>query len=199
MTIGRCARNEHGCLRRCSWWREQFCAGSDASAINVVTTELRDTLDLCAHAPTLRLKPSLFKELQPKQLCATISTKLYMVNALTAPVWRVRVQIIGFMSTMWFIVARRIMKPTYSMSVPPSFPIQVDEPALTATVQAGVPQRILLDYLAAYKYAPAGMTDLFKIAGSQHSGGLQTGAAHPRTPSNAGHEHIMRKGVAEVA
>ena len=84
VTIGRCARNEHGFLRRCSWWREQFCAGSDASAINVVTTELRDTLDLCAQAPTLRLKPSLF-EFQPKQLCATISTKLCVVNALTAP------------------------------------------------------------------------------------------------------------------
>ena len=55
---GRCAEHEHGCFRRCSWWREQFCAGADASAINVVTTELRDTLDLCAQAPTLRLKPS---------------------------------------------------------------------------------------------------------------------------------------------
>ena len=58
------------------------------------------------------------------------------------------------MSTNWFIVARRILNPTYSMSVPPSFPIQVDEPALTATVQAGVPQRILLDYLASYKCVP---------------------------------------------
>ncbi len=39
------------------------------------------------------------------------------------------------------------------MSVPASFPIQIDEEARTATVQAGVPQRIFLDYLAAYKYA----------------------------------------------
>jgi hypothetical protein len=27
-----------------SWWREQFCAGDDGSAINVVVTELEDTL-----------------------------------------------------------------------------------------------------------------------------------------------------------
>lgn len=57
------------------------------------------------------------------------------------------------MSIMFFLW-RRILNPIYSMSVPPSFPIQVDEPALTATVQAGVPQRILLDYLAAYKCVP---------------------------------------------
>lgn len=62
-------------------------------------------------------------------------------------------------------VARRILNPTYSMSAPPSFPIQVDEPARTATVQAGVPQRLLLDYLAAYMCAPAGMKDLHSISG----------------------------------
>ncbi len=45
----------------------------------------------------------------------------------------------------------RILAPTYSMNTPASFPIQVDEAARTATVQAGVPQRIFLDYLAAYK------------------------------------------------
>ena len=58
---GSCARSEYGCLRLCSWWREQFCAGADASAINVVTTELHDTLDLCAQAPTLCLTPYLFE------------------------------------------------------------------------------------------------------------------------------------------
>ena len=46
-------------MRRYSWWREQFCAGADARAINVVTTELRDTLDLCAQTQTLRLYPGL--------------------------------------------------------------------------------------------------------------------------------------------
>ena len=39
------------------------------------------------------------------------------------------------------------------MSVPAGFPIQVNEEVRTATVQAGVPQRIFLDYLAAYKCA----------------------------------------------
>ncbi len=42
---------------RGSWWQQQFCAGSNASAINIVMTELRDTLALCAprpHAPRAR-------------------------------------------------------------------------------------------------------------------------------------------------
>lgn len=29
-----------------SWWKESFCAGSDANALNIVTTELQATLDL---------------------------------------------------------------------------------------------------------------------------------------------------------
>ena len=41
--------------------------------------------------------------------------------------------------------------------MPPSFPIQVSEAAGTATVQAGVPQRILLDYLAAHRCAALGV------------------------------------------
>ncbi len=48
---------------------------------------------------------------------------------------------------------RRILSPTYDQRVPLSFPIQVDEAARTARVQAGVPQRIFLDYLAAHKCA----------------------------------------------
>ena len=54
----------------------------------------------------------------------------------------------------------RILAPTYSMNTPASFPIQVDEAARTATVQAGVPQRIFLDYLAAYKCDPPILTPL---------------------------------------
>ena len=29
-----------------SWWQEQFCSGTDASAINIVLTEFQDTLAL---------------------------------------------------------------------------------------------------------------------------------------------------------
>ena len=29
-----------------SWWQQQFCAGSNSSAVNIVLTELRDTLQL---------------------------------------------------------------------------------------------------------------------------------------------------------
>lgn len=29
-----------------SWWQQQFCAGSNASAIQIVTTELTDVLDM---------------------------------------------------------------------------------------------------------------------------------------------------------
>ncbi|KAK9838533.1 hypothetical protein WJX81_005953 [Elliptochloris bilobata] len=76
------------------WWQQQFCAGNDSSAINIVTTELRDTLAL-------------------------------------------------------------ILNPTYPVDAPPGFPIRVDEAARTVTVAAGVPQRIFLDYLAAYKTAKA--------------------------------------------
>jgi hypothetical protein len=39
------------CAERGSWWQQQFCAGSDASAVNIVMTELRDTLALCAPRP----------------------------------------------------------------------------------------------------------------------------------------------------
>jgi hypothetical protein len=31
-----------------SWWAESFCAGNDSGAVNIVMTELRDTLALCA-------------------------------------------------------------------------------------------------------------------------------------------------------
>jgi hypothetical protein len=43
---------------------------------------------------------------------------------------------------------------------PAEFPIQVDEAAHTVTVSAGIPQRMLLEYLAEYKYGsePAGWT-----------------------------------------
>ena len=45
-------------------------------------------------------------------------------------------------------------------SVPPSFPLQVDEVAESVTVGAGITQRVLLDYLAEYKYwkQPSGWT-----------------------------------------
>lgn len=46
---------------------------------------------------------------------------------------------------------RRIESPSYSQDQPESFPIQVDEDALTVTVAAGIPQRILLDYLSHYQ------------------------------------------------
>ena len=46
--------------------------------------------------------------------------------------------------------ACRIENPTYPVNVAPDFPIQVHEENDTVTVQAGVTQRILLDYLAAH-------------------------------------------------
>jgi hypothetical protein len=58
--------------------------------------------------------------------------------------------------TLHWSVWRRILNPSYAVSVPPSFPIQVSEAAGAATVQAGVPQRILLDYLAAHRRARGG-------------------------------------------
>ncbi len=54
--------------------------------------------------------------------------------------------------SVWY----RILNPSYDVSVSPSFPIQVSAAAGTATVQAGVPQRILLDYLAAHRRARGG-------------------------------------------
>lgn len=47
----------------------------------------------------------------------------------------------------------RIETPTYAKQVAPDFPIQVHEENDTVTVQAGVTQRILLDYLAAHTCA----------------------------------------------
>lgn len=46
-----------------------------------------------------------------------------------------------------------MMQPNYSKEVSSSFPIRVDEAGQRVTVQAGITQRALLDYLAAYKCA----------------------------------------------
>jgi FAD/FMN-containing dehydrogenase len=45
-----------------------------------------------------------------------------------------------------------IEDPTTVMNFTRSFPIQVNEAKQTVTVQAGVTQRMLLDYLANYTY-----------------------------------------------
>lgn len=44
----------------------------------------------------------------------------------------------------------RIENLVYPKPAPPEYPIQVNEVRQTVTAQAGVPQRILLDYLANY-------------------------------------------------
>ena len=49
-----------------------------------------------------------------------------------------------------FVFPCRIENPTNSQNVAPDFPIQVNEVLRTVTVQAGVPQRLLLDYLSNY-------------------------------------------------
>lgn len=46
------------------------------------------------------------------------------------------------------VIVHRILHPTYTTDGQPGFPIQVDKQAQTVQVAAGVPQRILLDYLA---------------------------------------------------
>ena len=89
-------------------------------------------------------------------------------------------------------VARRILNPTFNTSVPPSFPIQVDEPAHTATVQAGVPQRIFLDYLAAYKCAQAGTGDPVQAVWI-NTQKLAADTCSTLIPSTAGHAHIMQE------
>lgn len=48
------------------------------------------------------------------------------------------------------VFVARIEQPTYAKQSAPSFPIQVDEDRQIVTVQAGVTQRILLNYLANY-------------------------------------------------
>ncbi|KAK9823265.1 hypothetical protein WJX72_001448 [[Myrmecia] bisecta] len=82
-----------------SWWQEQFCSGRDADSVNIVMTELDDTLSL-------------------------------------------------------------INQPSYNTVAPPNFPIQVNETSGTVTVQAGVPQHMLLDYLSKYSTItqPSGWT-----------------------------------------
>ena len=50
--------------------------------------------------------------------------------------------------------------PARGWAPPPGFPIAVDEGARTVTVAAGIPQRILLDFLDEYRHGaePAGWT-----------------------------------------
>lgn len=33
-----------------SWWKEQFCSGSDEKSVNIVMTELDNILPLCAQS-----------------------------------------------------------------------------------------------------------------------------------------------------
>ena len=73
-----------------SWNAPQFCAGGDSQAVNIVMTELDETL------------AQIRDDVRP---------------------------------------------PT---PVPPEFPIQVDEGRQTVTVAAGIPQRMLLEYLSEY-------------------------------------------------
>ena len=56
-------------------------------------------------------------------------------------------------SKVMLLCACRMQNPTYTVQVAPDFPIQVHEGNDTVTVQAGVTQRILLNYLAAYMCA----------------------------------------------
>ncbi|KAI7844538.1 hypothetical protein COHA_001896 [Chlorella ohadii] len=66
-------------------------------------------------------------------------------------------------------------------TVPASFPIQVDELAQTVTVAAGITQRVLLDYLAEYKYwkQPSGWTlPAFSWFLDQTIGGAAATASH---------------------
>lgn len=79
-----------------SWWKDQFCAGSNSSSLNLVMTEMSPTVAFI-NRPT---NPSEWKNKQ----------------------------------------------------IPADFPIKVDEDAATVTVAAGIPQRMLLSYLADYKY-----------------------------------------------
>ena len=79
-----------------SWWKEQFCAGEDSNAVNVVMTELSEVLDVINNPPD----PAKWK----------------------------------------------------NTPIPSNFPIKVNEDAATVTVAGGVPQRVVLDYLAEYRY-----------------------------------------------
>ncbi|PSC67957.1 peptidase C69 [Micractinium conductrix] len=87
-----------------SWWSEQFCAGTDERAINVVMTELQATLS-------------------------------FIKSPVDPSVW-------------------------LKSDMPADFPIKVDEDAATVTVAAGMPQRLLLDYLSEYVHwkQPQGWT-----------------------------------------
>ena len=45
-----------------------------------------------------------------------------------------------------------VENPPYQENLASDYPIQVDEEQMTVTVDAGIPQRLLLDYLALYRY-----------------------------------------------
>jgi hypothetical protein len=146
---------------RGSWWQQQFCAGSNASAINIVMTELRDTLALCAPRPRARRaravharphRPTALPSSAragPRRLFPRAPIRAPHCLLAASPRHRPRLSPAASQP----LRQRRILSPTYGQRVPPSFAIQVDEVARTARVQAGVPQRIFLDYLAAYKCA----------------------------------------------
>ncbi len=53
------------------------------------------------------------------------------------------------------ILTCRLQAPQYPQNPPPDFPIHVNEDDASVTVAAGISQRLLLDYLANFKYAPA--------------------------------------------
>ena len=49
-------------------------------------------------------------------------------------------------------IVRRLQAPQYPSNPPPEFPIHVSEDDASVTVAAGVSQRLLLDYLANFKW-----------------------------------------------
>jgi hypothetical protein len=140
-----------------SWWAEQFCAGGDASAINIVTTELcvrsqvvwgvcRWRRHACGTAPRA----------QPSPITTTMGPTVPVVvgcGALHTP-----------------------------RSQEGKGAITVDEAGLTVKVPAGVTQRGLLDFLDAYRRAaPRGATSGGR-AGTSAGAWQDPGKRMRRTP-----------------
>eukprot|EP00887_Chlorella_sp_A99_P005590 scaffold1.g5590.t1 len=120
-----------------SWWKEQFCAGNDSNSINIVMTELTPTLN---------------QILQPVDPSYWVNRTIPADFPIQARIFRPGGAQRGAPPLPRAPAAPLSQRPSAPHPHTHTHRVQVDEDAEEVTVAGGVPQRVLLDYLAEYKY-----------------------------------------------
>jgi hypothetical protein len=125
-----------------SWWKEQFCSGSDETAINIVMTELDALRPM--YVPYARtLTEHLYRYL------LSASSRVTLSYGSTSSI-SIRKKLIS-LPVVWDIYSFALQGGPATRAWATEQSIQVNEKQGIVTVKAGVPQRVLLDHLAGYR------------------------------------------------